>query len=80
MIYEIDTETRELLEVALNWLAQVAELQATDEGVDGVYAVADSIAERFGIERKSLEVVEETDDSFTLRYTNSTEEDDGTVH
>ena len=83
MKYDVDTETRELLEAALNMLAQVAEMQYTDEGLAGVYALANQIADAFGIESRVATVTEE-DGKLIVTYTEEDEElpdpDSGTVH
>jgi hypothetical protein len=83
MKYDVDDETRELLEAALNMLAQVAEMQYTDEGLAGVYSLANTLADTFGIESRVATVTEE-DGVIHVTYT---EEDDdtppdteGTVH
>lgn len=75
--YTVDEDTLELLETALNMLAQVAELQATDEGLASVYALANEIADRFNIPSRVATVTEQ-DGVLTVTYNN--EEDEGTVH
>lgn len=77
MTYSVDDETRELLEAALNILAQVAEMQYSDEGLAGIYSLANDIADRFGIESRVATVVENSDGSLTVEYV---EDSDGTVH
>jgi len=83
MKYEIDDDTRELLEAALNMLASVAEMQATDEGLAAVYSLANQIADTFGIESR-VATVEELDGKLIVTYTEETDDDDptpqGSIH
>jgi len=83
--YTVDEETRTLLEAALNMMSQVAEQQVTDEGLATVYAMANDIAERFGIESRVAHVEQALDGTITVTYTEEDEDDDitpdsGTVH
>ena len=79
MKYEIDSETRELLEAALNMLAQVAEMQYTDEGLAGVYSLANQLADTFGIESRVANVTEE-DGKIIVTYVEEDDDPTGTVH
>lgn len=79
MKYEIDAETRELLEAALNMLAQVAEMQYTDEGLAGVYSLANQLADTFGIESRVANVTEE-DGKIIVTYVEEDDDPTGTVH
>lgn len=56
-VYEVDEETRALLEAALNCLVSLSQAQITEESQQGILAIADSIALRFDISR--IEVEEE---------------------
>lgn len=58
--YDIDEETRELLEAALNMVAQTATLQIHEDSALGLLEICDSIAERFGIESHEISVKDET--------------------
>lgn len=82
-VYEIDRETREQLEAALNIMAQVAEMQATDEGLVAIYSLANSIADRFGIESR-VATVEEVDGKIVVTYAEDSDDEDvpppGSVH
>lgn len=85
--YDLDPETRELVEAALNILASVAEIQATDEGLASVYALANSIADRFGIDSRVATVEETADGKIVVTYSEDDDEDEddfptptGSVH
>ena len=60
--YDIDDETRELLEAALNMVAQTATLQIHEDSALGLLEICDSIAERFGIDSHEISVKDETPD------------------
>lgn len=47
--YEIDQETRDMLEALLNLTGGVADLQMDDVSREDVYALGDEIATRFGV-------------------------------
>ena len=59
-VYDIDEETRELLEAALNMVAQTATLQLNEDSATGLLDICDAIAERFGIESHEITVKDET--------------------
>lgn len=56
--YDVDQETRDLLEAALNMVAQTSCLQLTEESADGLIALCDDLADRFGIDSHEIEVRE----------------------
>jgi len=58
--YEVDQETRELLEAALNMVSQTATLQIHEDSALGLLDICDSIAERFGIDSHEISVKDET--------------------
>jgi len=58
--YDIDNETRELLEAALNMVAQTATLQIHEDSALGLLEICDSIAERFGIDSHEIAVKDQT--------------------
>ena len=58
--YDIDDETRELLEAALNMVAQTATLQIHEDSALGLLEICDSIAERFGIDSHEIAVKDQT--------------------
>ena len=60
--YTVDDETHELLEAALNMVAQTATLQIHEDSAIGLLEMCDSIAERFGIESHEIAVKDETPD------------------
>ena len=57
-VYEVDDETRELLEACLNMVAQASSMQVTEEGAEGLIQIADAIAERFNIASHDITVEE----------------------
>ena len=59
-VYDIDEETRELIEAALNMVAQTATLQLNEDSATGLLDICDAIAERFGIESHEITVKDET--------------------
>jgi DUF438 domain-containing protein len=59
-VYEVDDETRELLEACLNMVAQASSMQVTEEGAEGLIQIADAVAERFNIASHDI-TVEEAD-------------------
>jgi len=59
-VYDIDEETRELIEAALNMVAQTATLQLNEESATGLLDICDAIAERFGIDSHEITVKDET--------------------
>lgn len=60
----------------LNIAATVAELQTTDEAAEEIYNMCDLVAAFFGVERSTIETIENDDGSFTTRIT---EPDDDTT-
>jgi len=58
--YEVDQETRELLEAALNMVSQTATLQIHEDSALGLLEICDSLAERFGIDSHEISVKDET--------------------
>lgn len=54
--YEVDAETRSLIEVALNCLVSLSEAQINEEAAESLVAIADNLAARFGIGRLDSEV------------------------
>ena len=72
-IYDVDRETQKLLEACLNLAAQTAQIQITEQGVEDIFAITDSIASRFNIETRIVEIEDERDDvtrSLTIYATN----------
>ena len=61
-IYEVDEETRELIEAALNMVAQTATLQLNEESATGLLEICDAIAERFGIDSHEIAVKDDQPD------------------
>jgi hypothetical protein len=60
--YDIDEETRELIEAALNMVAQTATLQLNEEAATGLLDICDAIAERFGIDSHEIAVRDDEPD------------------
>tara|TARA_B100000424_G_C22879510_1_gene468172 strand:+ start:508 stop:864 length:357 start_codon:yes stop_codon:yes gene_type:complete len=61
-IYDVDRETQKLLEACLNLAAQTAQMQITEEGVEDIFTITDSIASRFNIETRIVEIEDERQD------------------
>jgi len=59
--YNLDTDTEELVETVLNIVAQVAELQYDETAQEALYVITETLADRFSLERTSVEVSEGTD-------------------
>jgi len=62
-IYDVDRETQKLLEACLNLAAQTAQMQISEEGAEDIFAITDSIASRFNIETRIVEIEDERDDT-----------------
>jgi hypothetical protein len=60
--YSVDEETQNLLEAALNLVAQTATLQINEDNANGLLDICDSIAERFGIDSHEIAVKDDTPD------------------
>lgn len=60
--YEIDLETREMLEAVLNLVGGVADLQMDDEAREDLYALGDDLATRFGVNAIKVTSEEATDE------------------
>lgn len=58
-VYDVDDETRELLEACLNMIAQASSMQVTEEGAEGLIAIADALAERFQIDSHDIQIRDE---------------------
>lgn len=56
-IYDVDEETRSLIETALNCMVTLAEAQITEESKLGLLAITEALAQRFAI--NAVELVEE---------------------
>ena len=56
-IYDVDDETRSLIETALNCMVTLADAQITEEAKQGLLAITDALAQRFAI--NAVELVEE---------------------
>lgn len=56
IVYSLDTDTHELIEVACNCLVSLAEAQIHEESAQGLIAIADRLAERFSIGRLDQEI------------------------
>lgn len=65
--YDLDPETRELMEVALNCLVSLADAQIQEESRIGIIAIAEQLADAFGIDRLEVEV-HEGDDGEEIIY------------
>lgn len=54
-VYEVDEDTRLLVETACNCLVTLAEAQISEEAKENLITVADALAERFAISTMELE-------------------------
>ena len=57
--YEVDAETKQMLEAALNMVSQTATLQISEEGAAGLINLCDDLAHAFYIDTKIIEVIDE---------------------
>ena len=57
--YEIDDDTKQMLEAALNMVSQTATIQISEEGAAGLINLCDDLAHAFYIDTKIIEVVDE---------------------
>lgn len=67
--YTIDDETREMVEAALNCMMVVADAQINEDAADALVLIADTLADRFGVEKIDQEVhdgVDENGDPVTV--------------
>lgn len=61
VVYSLDADTHELIELACNCLAQLSEAQIHDESAAALLVIADRLAERFAIGRLDQEIHETED-------------------
>ena len=61
IVYSLDPQTHDLIEVACNCLVTLSEAQISEESAQNLLAIADSLAERFSIGRLAQEI-HQTDD------------------
>jgi hypothetical protein len=54
-VYDLDEETRLLIETACNCLITLAEAQIHEEAGLGLIAIADALADRFALDKMELE-------------------------
>lgn len=69
LIYDVDDETRQLIELACNLISNLASLQLDPDSRENLIIIADTLASRFALD--SLEVeeqVHETDDGPEVIY------------
>jgi len=65
--YDLDPETQELLEVALNCLITLSDAQIDETAKIGLMGIADKLAEAFGIDRL-LEEIHASEDGEEIIY------------
>lgn len=65
-IYDVDKQTLLLLESCLNLAAQTAQLQVSEDSAENIYAITDSLANRFNIETRMYQVEGEADEDRTI--------------
>ena len=56
MVYEVDDETKQLLEAVLNICSQASQMQIDPQAAEDLIGICDMVAERFDIEAHDLEV------------------------
>jgi hypothetical protein len=61
IVYSLDPQTHDLIEIACNCLVTLSEAQISEESAANLIAIADSLAERFNIGRLAQEI-HQTDD------------------
>ena len=61
-VYLVDDDTRALIEVSLNCMVQLSEAQIDESGAEALLVIADSLAERFAINRFEVEETIHTDE------------------
>ena len=61
-VYNVDEETRDLIEAALNCMISLSEAQVNPDSAEGILSIADSLAIRFGISRIEVESEVHTED------------------
>ena len=59
--YDVDRTTLLLIESCLNLAAQTAQLQISEDAAENIYAITDSLAQRFQIETRVYEVTDSED-------------------
>ena len=75
---EINAAVVSSLSEILNIASIAAELQATDEAAEEIYAMCDLVAAYFGIERAEVETIDNGDGSYTTRMVKDTVDRDTT--
>ena len=65
-VYDVDKQTLLLLESCLNLAAQTAQLQVSEDSAENIYAITDSLAQRFNIETRMYQVEGEADEDRTI--------------
>ena len=63
LVYILDAETQELIETALNCIVSLSDAQIDPQSSDSLMAIADALAERFGIPRIDVVETVHTDDN-----------------
>jgi hypothetical protein len=63
LVYILDAETQELIETALNCIVSLSDAQIDPNSGEALMAIADALAERFGIPRIDVVETVHTDDN-----------------
>lgn len=63
LVYIVDAETQELIETALNCIVSLSDAQVDPDSGGALLAIADALAERFGIPRIDVVETVHTDDN-----------------
>jgi len=56
IVYSLDQDTHDLIEIACNCLVTLAEAQVNEEAAQGLMVIAERLAERFSIARLDQEI------------------------
>ena len=64
--YDVDRTTLLLIESCLNLAAQTAQLQISEDAAENIYAITDSLAQRFQIETRVYEVNDSEEDARSI--------------
>jgi hypothetical protein len=73
-VYEIDSETREILMDSLNWMLQFADVQIHEESGLRIQAAAEELALRFGLPIQKVEIVQDEDGEWNVTIDGAKEE------
>jgi len=73
-IYEVDSETRDILISTINWILQFADVQLNEESGLKVQAAAEELAIRFDLPVQKIEIVQDEDGDWNVTIDGAREE------